>query len=266
MVSLYVSSICLLLGTAIPNQNPQPPVQDAPPTQIEFPQPKPSVQPTVPPPSAKVSVAPNAWFVINSPVKCVVRGYPDGLIDVQYKPGPREISAVFVDGTGKNEDRHYSGPFIYIVTAATRADGSTTAADCTLVMTPVGFKDEKEIKTSYLSVGAPSVDPVTPPVAPQEGIIVMIVETTPEAVVARGTQFTTTPLLEHMQKRKELYRIVDQTAKAQDVARFIEQAKGKTTSQIFILSKDGTQLNSTGGEVCPATPQGIIAILARYGG
>lgn len=125
----------------------------------------PQPMPAPPSPDAKVALAGDVWYVIDSKVECIVRGYPSGLVTVAAKKGPRDISAKFVDGNGTVEDRTYDGQFIYIV----RASGK---GDCSLVITPVGVKTGADILVASLAVDSgqgpiPPPKPPTPPIPPE---------------------------------------------------------------------------------------------------
>lgn len=115
----------------------------------------PTPMPSPPSPDAKVGLLGDQWYVIESKVECIVRGYPAGLVTVASKKGPRDISAKFVDGTGGVEDRSYDGPFIYVV----RAIGK---GDCSLVITPVGVKTGADILVASLAVDS-GMGPIPPP-------------------------------------------------------------------------------------------------------
>ena len=265
MSSIYVSTLCLLLGQAASDA--APPLKEP---EIQIPLPPREEPPPIPPvrKDAKIYLAPGAWYVVNSKVECEVRGYPTGLVAVSAKAGPRDISAIFVDGNGSIQDRTYSGPFLYVVTAV--GDG-----ECSLVITPLGLKAGKDIVTANLVVGntapQPPPQPKPPgPVAQQDGIFIVIIEETGQAAETRGAMLGNNELAAHMAAKKEKFRVIDQNVKSAngqppaDVVRFLNQAKGKPLPQIYIVDKTGVQLNP--GEACPATAQGILDILARYGG
>ena len=260
---MYVSSLCVLLGafataTAAP-----------PPQEIQIPLPPKPIPPPTPPvlPGQKINLVGNAWYVVNSKVECSVRGYPTGLVSIDAKKGPRDISAVFVDGNGINEDRSYDGPFIYVV----RASG---VGDCALVITPIGLKSDSEIITSNLRVNdgtAPQPPPIVPPVVvEQQGIYIVIIEETGNATQARGQILQDPTLAAHMAAKQEKFRIVDKDAATRaatppaDVVRFLDQAKTMTLPVLFLVDSKGVQIGK--GQPCPQTAAGILEALAKVGG
>ena len=107
----------------------------------------PQPMPPAPDPGAVVRLAGDSLYVIDAKVDCVVRAHPAGLVKVQKKKGPRDISAKFVDGTGLVEDRTYDGPFVFVVTAA-----GTGRVELDVI--PIGLKSEADIVTAVIDVDA----------------------------------------------------------------------------------------------------------------
>lgn len=118
--------------------------------------PQPMPAPTPPSPDAAIRLVGEQLFVIDSKVECVIKAHPAGIVKVTKKKGPRDITAVFVDGTGFPEDREYQGPFIYVVQAVGNGRVELDAI-------PLGLKAESEIKSAVLDVGTLPLPPPKPP-------------------------------------------------------------------------------------------------------
>lgn len=246
-------------------QIPSPPVVPAPPVV----------------PGAKISLAGPQWFVVNSKVECSVRGYPAGLVGIAHKKGPRDISAVFVDGNGTVEDRSYDGPFLYIVRA-------TGKGDCTLVITPIGLKKDSDIITAVLTVDSqlpqpppippgptpgptPTPTPPDPVVIDRPGMFIVVIEETEQAAQARGLLLGDPTLAAYMKSRRHQWRVVDQNVLGPDkinppadVKRFLDQAKGQPLPQLYLVDSKGFQIGA--GQACPMTSTGMIAAIKKVGG
>jgi len=156
----------------------------------------PQPMPPAPNPAAVVRLAGDSLYVIDAKVDCVVRAHPAGLVKVQKKKGPRDISAKFVDGTGLVEDRTYDGPFVFVVTAA-----GTGRVELDVI--PIGLKSEADIASAVIDVDAgegprpppkpePNPDeppkPVEPPAPiPGDGLRVLVVyESADGAAITAG--------------------------------------------------------------------------------
>lgn len=238
------------------------------PQQIQIPSP-PVTPPPPPVPNAKIALASDCWYVVNSKVECSVRGYPAGIVSVSAKKGPRDISAKFVDGNGTTEDRSYDGPFLYVV----RASGK---GDCTLVITPLALKSDSDILTANLLVDSntapqpPPVNPVDPVVTDRTGMFVVIVEETAQAVAARGQLLADPTLAVYMKSKGHKWRVVDQDVVGADgktpadVARFIKDSKGKPLPQMYLVDNKGYQIGQ--GVPCPTTAAGILEAIKKVGG
>lgn len=127
--------------------------------------------PLLPPPSGQpVRLQRGVSYVIDSDVECAVRPHPRGLVTVQAKTGPRDITARLVDGTGEEEDRTYKGPYIYVVKAVPDGPGGR----CEIDVVPLGLKAEADIKAVAVDVESgqaprPPPTPVDPKVDPAPG-------------------------------------------------------------------------------------------------
>ena len=162
-----------------------PVVAAAPDDVIEFPAAPVVPLPPAPPPHAANKLAAGQVFDIRCKTNCVVRAYPAGLVSITKEVVPAgetlRVRDEFVDGA---KSRTYKGPVtIYSV----RAIG-TGKVD--VVVTPVGFKVESEIKTVGLDVDAgqgpqppppdpkpkPKPEPEPDPVVKVESVWVVVVE------------------------------------------------------------------------------------------
>lgn len=163
----------LTFATSVFGQDPPPapiPAVDPKPI-VVFPMiPVPDKPPVVPSPPADPDAVPvllpGRLLVIQSPVKFSLVRSDNKLASVRKVKGPRDISGVFVDGTGDDEDRTYDAPFIAIVKAEKGQSGRLK-----LTYIPKGAEDESEFQELLIDIGVaprPPPDPIEPidPVEP----------------------------------------------------------------------------------------------------
>lgn len=112
--------------------------------------------PPAPLPNAATKLNADVLYVIDCKSDCIVRAHPQGLLSIQKKTGPRDVSAVFVDGNGQMEDRTYAGPFLYFI----RPIGTGRVE---IDVIPLGLKAESEIVTAIIDA---NVGPRPPPIPP----------------------------------------------------------------------------------------------------
>lgn len=77
--------------------------------------PVPQVVPQPMPSGVVTRLTKGVRYVIQSKVKCDVDAFPEGLVSVSEKAGPRDWTGVFAGGTGAEEDRHFDLPFLYFL-------------------------------------------------------------------------------------------------------------------------------------------------------
>lgn len=143
-----------LLGLTLPVADPMP----QPASSIVFPK---KTKETAPLPDAPYVLAGDSLYVVDCKVDCVLRAHPSRLVKVRKLTGPHSFYAKFSDGSGQYEDRSFSGPCIFVLTAA-----GTGTVEVDVI--PVGAKDESEIKTATIQVDSgqgpqPPPKPPTPP-------------------------------------------------------------------------------------------------------
>lgn len=95
-------------------------------------------------------------FVIQSKGRCDIEVTPEGSVSVAEKVGPRDWTAIFAGGTGDYEDRHFSYPHLYALSAA-------KTGTCTVLVVPNGAKDRSAWRKFTLDVDA-GTGPQPPPV------------------------------------------------------------------------------------------------------
>lgn len=143
--SLLLASVASVLGAAAPED-------------IEFP-----AAPVTPaPPAASVKLPAGTVYDIRCKVPCVVRAYPAELVTIGKEEVPAgetlRVRDEFFDGA---KSHVYKGPLaVYSV----RAAGKGTVQ---VVVTPIGFKHENEIKTVTLVVDGTGPQPPPQPPGPQ---------------------------------------------------------------------------------------------------
>jgi hypothetical protein len=122
----------------------------------------PAIDPIPPvPPAGVYTLNAGEMFVIGAKAKCRVKAYPESLVTVCLKTGPRDITGKFSGGKG-DEDRTFSKPFLYVV-KATGGKGSVT-----IEITPYGFADDKQIVTTTIDVnGGQEIPTPIPDVKPK---------------------------------------------------------------------------------------------------
>lgn len=118
--------------------------------------------PKVEPPATKtepgvLTLKAGARYVVAAKVKCDLITFPDGLVEVEEKTGPRDWTAVFADGTGEPEDRNFPEPFLYALKAKPGASGTLT-----LYVIPQGYKSRNEWKVATVNVQG-GQGPIPPP-------------------------------------------------------------------------------------------------------
>jgi hypothetical protein len=118
--------------------------------------PQPPVNPTAP-----VVLAPGVLYVFDSDTDLNADAFPEGVLTVTKIAGPVSISGVFVDGTGDDELRTFSGKFVHVVKAAKGSKGGLAR----LVVVPDTVGGWKARVVKQIQVG-PVVPPVPIPVDP----------------------------------------------------------------------------------------------------
>lgn len=101
---------------------------------------------TGPIPGTTLTLSPEMYYVIETDVEGVVRGYPGGYVNITKEAGPIRLRGRFVDGTGKIETRTYKGANVFIIDPVKSRD------EVELVFTPFGFKLETDIKSRTVRV------------------------------------------------------------------------------------------------------------------
>lgn len=135
--------------------------------------------PVVPPapvvPGSVVSLSGDQLYVIDCAVDCAVRTHPAELVKVTKETGPIRIRGKFVDGLGKTETKHFSGPFVFIVEPVGKGRVE-------LDVIPYSFKAETEIVSAKIDVNGGQgpiplpVDPIDPvdPVTPTDPLFAAV--------------------------------------------------------------------------------------------
>jgi len=87
-------------------------------------------------------------YVVACKVKCDVLTFPDGVVAVDTKTGPRDWTGIFAGSTsGDYEDKHFPEPFLYALRPL-------STGQVTVVVIPQGYKDRSEWVTFSLDVEA----------------------------------------------------------------------------------------------------------------
>lgn len=117
---------------------------------------------TVQVPAKPITLTKNRLYLFDSDVPVVAKAYPEGLVSITKEEGPLKQKGFWADFPEQKEasNRMFKGKFVYEL-------APLKTGEITLVVTPIGFKSESEIKTRKLSVNigdtpVPSPD-VTPP-------------------------------------------------------------------------------------------------------
>jgi hypothetical protein len=207
-------------------------------------------------------------YVIECKVKCDVLTFPEGVVSVGEKTGPRDVTALFPGGTGDYEDRTFAGPFLYILKAQ-------STGPVQVVVVPFGYQDKNERVSFTLDVDA-GQGPRPPPVDPFDGKVfngdwrILIIEETNDAAANRSQFFTDKALTSYIAaKCKSKPRWADQNVTDStgqvpaDLAPYLSLAKGKKLPQCFIVGSDGTLIRQF---ELPATPAAFLAELKKVGG
>ena len=111
-------------------------------------------------PATIPTLIPGRLFVIQSQVKFKLFVSDAKLVNIRKVKGPRDISGVFADGDGSDEDRTYDAPFLAIVKAEKNQSGQVK-----LIYDPTGAEEESDATEILLLIGAgprPPPDPVDP--------------------------------------------------------------------------------------------------------
>lgn len=255
---IYAALFPLALAADPPAPSIRLPAPDAAPAPAPAPMPGPD--------APRNKLLPGYRFVIDSPVECVVRCHPAGLVVVAKKKGPRDISAKFVGGPDDIVDKSFDGPFLYVVSGT-----HTGVVEIDIV--PVGFKLEAEITSFKLDVDAgegprppPIVVPPTPvgPDALPAGkkLMVKVVDETKTWTPARADLFADLDLRRQVAAITgadlEIVRPGSDEAAAMNLAPFVAKAGGGPT--LIVLDADGT--NKGVVRLAVPLPDSKAAILA----
>lgn len=235
---------------------------------IELPTAPPAPVPPAPPPGASVKLLAGQVYDVRCSVPCVVRAYPAGLVSIDAEVVPAgetlRVRDTFTDGA---KSRAYKGPLtVYGVRAV-------ASGKCDLVIVPIGFKAEAEIVTVTLDVSAgkgpqppPDVDPAPLPVkADLWGFV--IVEETSDAVANRAALLGDKDLAAFLKAKGLRWRVVDKDVVSKDgstpadVRPWVEDAKGKTLPQLYLVGKDGAKVY---GGACPRTAAELVKLIGGY--
>jgi len=141
-------AVALLLILAATTYAADPPVEPI----ILLPIAPPAPQPT---PGVATKLGKGMRYVIACKAACDVVAFPDTLLVIEEKKGPRDWTAIFAGGTGDYEDRTFTYPFLY----ALKANG---VGQCQVVIIPRGYKDKSEWMKVTLDVDS-GVGPQPPP-------------------------------------------------------------------------------------------------------
>lgn len=134
------------------------PLAAAPPDPAVIKLPVNPVQPQ-PTPSAATKLNAGARYVVEAKVECDIILFPEGLVEVQEKSGPRDWTGIFSGGTGDYEDKTFSEQFLY----ALKAKSTGTVK---VVFIPRGYKDKSQWVTAVIDVDA-GKGPQPPPPGPE---------------------------------------------------------------------------------------------------
>ena len=214
-----------------------------------------------PVPGAAVKLVGDVWYVIDSKVECSVRGYPAGLVSVGAKKGPRDISAVFVDGNGVPEDRSYDGPFIYVVRAA-------GVGECTLVITPLGLKSDADILTARLAVNSgkapqpPPDDGKTDPAPKQVIAWAIVVEETSQRTADTAKVLGDLAYWQSLKAKGVDWRFYDKDSPDAKLRNFDTFGAEVGLPAVLFLAADGKKV---GGFKLPKTTAEIDAKMKEIG-
>lgn len=109
-------------------------------------------------------------YVVEADVKCDLVTFPEGLVTIESKTGPRDWTGIFSGGTGDYEDRTFNLPFIYALAVKPNAKGTVD-----LLVIPQGYTDRTQWKQDKIDVDGgngvipqPPKDPDPPKVDPDK--------------------------------------------------------------------------------------------------
>ncbi len=211
----------------------------------------PVVVPPAPNPGAVPKLTAGYLYVVNSKVDAHVTGYPAGLVKVEKKKGPRDITAMFVDGNGSIEDRTYEGPFVFVV----RAVGKGRVD---LVLTPKVWATEADIVSRTIDVDAGQA-PLPPP-KPDDPPVTVDLLAMPVQTAFTADASTT--------------KVADKTSLAAVYGAVAESLGDvRTAGDLFAVIKGATEARIAGrlkpvraifgdelGKVLPADPAAVLTV------
>jgi hypothetical protein len=124
-------------------------------------------------PATISQIAPEEWYVIESPERIRVLASPSGIVVIEESEGPLKLRGKFAGGS-KVETRSYSQKWLYVVTAE-------QAGRCELLLVP-GPLDQQVIRQTLTISGSgprppppgPGPEPAPVPVQPPSGLQVML--------------------------------------------------------------------------------------------
>lgn len=238
----------------------------APPIELPTPAPAPPPPPVV---GAAVKLTAGQVYDVRASVPCVVRAYPPGLVSIDAETVPAgetlRVRDTFTDGA---KSRTYKGPLtVYYVRPV-------KTGECQLVITPIGLKVEADIVSVAIEANVgPRPPPPEPGPAPQPKPVpadlwgFVIVEETGDAVAGRAALLGDRDLASFLKAKGLRWRVVDKDVKTAagetppDVKPWIEDAKGKTLPQVYLVGKDGAKVY---GGPCPKTAGELVKLIGGY--
>jgi hypothetical protein len=119
-------------------------------------------------PATISQIAPEEWYVIESPERIRVLASPSGIVAIEESEGPLKLRGKFAGGS-KVETRSYSQKWLYVVTAE-------QAGRCELLLVPSPL-DQQVIRQALTISGSGPRPPPVPqpvPVQPPSGLQVML--------------------------------------------------------------------------------------------
>lgn len=120
-------------------------------------------------------------YVIRAKVKCDILSFPEGIVAVEDKTGPRDWTGIFVGGNGDYEDRHFAEPYLYALKAAGK--GSVQ-----VVIIPQGYKDKSQWVKTGLEVD--SGDAIGAMVVPKSTPMTLPMPEAPNPLVEKADKVT----------------------------------------------------------------------------
>lgn len=137
---------------------------------VVTPQPGPVLPPS---PDTPPVLPPRTLYVLQSDTKFFLLASPADLVSIRLLPGPRDISGVFADSAGKDEDRTYSRPFVAVVKAVEGKSGRVEL----IGVSAGGIDNESSITRILIDIGAAPQPPPPGPVDPPDPEPVVVVPT-----------------------------------------------------------------------------------------